>query len=48
MKVPLTANNPFGPTDYSNIFSPQQMADIKGQHLGVTMNPNNVPWSYWF
>jgi hypothetical protein len=37
------SNNPFGPVDYSNIFSPQQMADIKGQHLGVTMNPNNVP-----
>jgi hypothetical protein len=36
-------SNIFGPLDYSNIFSPQQMADIKGKHLGVTMNPNNVP-----
>jgi hypothetical protein len=35
-------SNIFGPLDYSNIFSPQQMADIKGKHLGVTMNPNNV------
>ena len=36
-------SNIFGPLDYSNIFSQQQMDDIRGKHLGVTMNPNNVP-----